>query len=275
MTRRIASTLRSRTSYSSFTPSSTNSTPRSTPSNETAFSPRTPRSWQHVVARWTLVWCHEDFLTQECQPLREMLERRSQQYGAELVCMKKSHTFQQWLSTRKEPYVLFTDWREVKHCLAAMALQGPESRPIFTSVFCINVRQQYRAERWASTLAERRDPIYINESLQFAESTVMSLLLRASKVLSNDVQVPPMPPLNKLMNGDVQMSCSFEVVHPTTHEQVSPRFEEVQHMKDEVKQFRGLITPCHQGRMSQYCLCLRLLGQRMACKHTHRLSGHN
>jgi len=131
--------------------------------------------------------------------------------------------------------VLFTDWREVKHCLAAMALQGPESRPIFTSVFCINVRQQYRAERWASTLAERRDPIYINESLQFAESTVMSLLLRASKVLSNDVQVPPMPPLNKLMNGDVQMSCSFEVVHPTTHEQVSPRFEEVQHMKDEVQ----------------------------------------
>jgi len=164
-----------------------------------------------------------------------MLKRQAQKYGAELVCMKTSHMFQQWLSTTKEPYVLFTDWREVKHCVEAMTLQGPESRPMFTSVFCIHVKQQCRAECWVSTLAGRIDPIYINGSLPLAESTAMSLLLQASKVLGNDVQDSSMSPLNELMNGDVQMSCSFEVVHPTKNDEFLPRFEEVQPMKDVVE----------------------------------------
>jgi len=142
----------------------------------------------------------------------------------------------QWLPTAKEPYVLFTDWREVKHCVEGLDLQGPESRPIFTSVFCIDEKQKCRAERWASTLAERKDPIYINGSLlPFDESTVMSLLSQASNVLSNDVQVPPISPLNQLMKGDVQMSCSFDVVHPAANEQVLARFEEFQPMKEKVQ----------------------------------------
>jgi len=135
------------------------------------------------------------------------------------------------LSTAKEPYVLFTDWREVKPCVEAMALQGLENHPMFTSVFCIDVKQQCRAERWVSTLAERKDPIYINGSLPFAESTAMSLLLQASKMVCNE----PLSLLNDLMNCDVQTSCRFEVVHSTTNEQVPSMFEEVQPTKDEVQ----------------------------------------
>jgi hypothetical protein len=164
-----------------------------------------------------------------------MLKRQAQKYGAELVCLKKCHMFQQWLSTSKEPYVLLTDWREVKHCIAAMDVQGPESGPIFTSVFCTDAKQQRRAERWVSTLAERKDPVYINGSLHCAESTVKSLLLQASKLLGSDVNVPRVSRLNQLINVDVQMPCSFEVVHPTSNEQVPPRFEKIQPMKEEVQ----------------------------------------
>jgi len=226
-----ASIFHSHTSHSTLTPPSKTWTPASTPNN----TPRTPNSWQHGVPRWTLVWCHERSLKQECKTLRKMLEHTAQKYGAKLACMKKSHMFRQWLSTTKEPYVLFTDWREVKQCVEVMDLQGPECCPIFTSVFCIDERQHCRAERWVSTLVARKDPIYINGSLPLAESTVMSLLLQVSKVLRNDVQVPPILPLNQLMNGDVQTSCSFEVLHPTTYKQVSPWFEEVQPMQDKVQ----------------------------------------
>jgi hypothetical protein len=164
-----------------------------------------------------------------------MLGRKAQKFGAELVCLKKCHMFQQWLSTTKEPYVLLTDWREVKHCIGTMDHQGPESCPIFTGVFCIDAKQERRAERWVSTLAEREGPIYINGSLPFAESTVMSLLLQASNVLSSHVNVPPVSPRNQLMTGDVQMSCSFDIVHPTANEQVLPRLEDGQPMKDELQ----------------------------------------
>jgi len=167
--------------------------------------------------------------------------------------------------------VLFTDWREVKHCVEAMDLQGPESRPIFTSVFCIDEKQQCRAERWVSTLAERKDPIYIKESLPFAELTVMSLLLQASKVLGNDVQVPPMSALNQLMNGDMQMSCSFGVVHPIANEQVSPRFEEVQPVKDELHAAQG---PYHtlSSRMDVPILPLFELAQPKSGMQAHTVS---
>jgi len=175
-----------------------------------------------------------------CSPLRDMLRRCAEKHGADLVCRKKSFLFAQWLSKTKQPYVLFTDWREVKGCLQAISHQGSTNRPIFTSVFGIHAKQQCRAERWVTTFAERKDPIYINGSLPFAESTVPSLLLQASKVVRNDVQVPSMSSPNRLINGDVPMSCNFEVVHPTTHEQVPRRCEEIQPMKDEVQLTQGL-----------------------------------
>merc|ERR1719245_2045813 len=63
----------------------------------------------------------------------------------------------------------------------------------------------------------------------------MSLLRQASKMFRNDVQVPPMPLLKQLMNGHVQTSRRLEVAHPTTNEQVPPKFQEIQPMKDEVQ----------------------------------------
>lgn len=164
-------------------------------------------------------------MTQECKTLRKTLRRKAQKYGAELLCLKKAHMFEQWLSVATERYVLFTDWREVKHCTEVIDLQGPKSRPMFTCVFCIDEKQQRRAAHWVSTLAERKDSIYINENLSCAELTVMSFLHQASKVPSNDVQVPPISPLSQPMNGDEHVSCSFEVA----------RFQEIQPMKDEVQ----------------------------------------
>jgi len=156
-------------------------------------------------------------MTQECKALRKMLRRKAHKHGAELLCLKKARMFEQWLSVATEQYVLFTDWREVKHCVEAIAFQDPKNCPMFTSVFCIDAKQQCRAQNWASTLAERKDPIYINGSLSFAGATVMSLLQQASGVPSNDVPVTPKSPLNQLMND------GFQTV------------QEIQPMKDEVQ----------------------------------------
>jgi len=129
-----------------------------------------------------------------------MFTRQAQKHGAELVCLKKAHQFQQWLATAEKPYALFTDWREGKQCNEAMTVQGLDGQPMFTSVFCVDVKQQCRAERWASTLPERQSPVYVHRNLSSAESIVKRLLHQASELQGST-------PLTQLKNNDVQPSC--------------------------------------------------------------------
>lgn len=151
-----------------------------------------------------------------------MFTRQAHKHGAELVCLKKAHQFQQWLAHAEKPYVLFTDWREVKQCNEAMTIQGlDDQRPKFTSIFCVDGKQQCRAQRWASTLPERKNPIHINIGLPSSESTVNRFLQQVSEQLGNIIQVPPPSPLTQLTKDDVQPSCIVEGTQPAM-EQESP-----------------------------------------------------
>jgi len=138
------------------------------------------------MGKWTVVWCEEGSLSQENQTLRDWLVCQAHEHGAEFLCLRKAHHFEKWSSITTKPYVLFTDWREVKHCIATATGRGLEGRPMFTSVFCLDETQRLRAKRWSVSLAERHDPIYIHGDLPSSESTVLSLLSQAAKALSKD-----------------------------------------------------------------------------------------
>jgi hypothetical protein len=83
-------------------------------------------------------------------------------------------------SVAAEPYVLFTDLREVKVIVETMNRQSFEQRPIFTIVSCIDAKQQQKASRWLSNLTEQNDSIYLVGDLASITSTVPQLLLQAA-----------------------------------------------------------------------------------------------
>jgi hypothetical protein len=153
-----------------------------------------------------------------------MFKHQAQQHGAELVCLKKVHQFQQWLATAKKPYVLFTDWREAKQCNEAITVQGLDYRPIFTSIFCVDGKQKRRAERWVKNLPERNYPMYTktNRELPSAVSTVDRLLLGSS----------PPSLLTQLMNDDLRSSCIVEGAQPARSKESPLGFDLTKPMKD-------------------------------------------
>lgn len=206
----------------------------STKSDELAPSPRKFRWWQHGAGDWTVVWCHERCLLQECKELCKTFQRQAEEHGAELACLKKAHQFCRWLATAEKPYVLFTDWREVKGCNEAIAVQGLDGRPIFTSICCIDGKQQCRAERWVSTLPERKDPMYINRDLSSADPTLKRLLLQAWYWLGNITQVPSRCPLTQLKKDDVQPSCIVEGSQPGRYKESPSSFDLTKPMKDDM-----------------------------------------
>eukprot|EP00419_Tripos_fusus_P019568 CAMPEP_0172739468 /NCGR_PEP_ID=MMETSP1074-20121228/122619_1 /TAXON_ID=2916 /ORGANISM="Ceratium fusus, Strain PA161109" /LENGTH=333 /DNA_ID=CAMNT_0013569353 /DNA_START=1 /DNA_END=1002 /DNA_ORIENTATION=+ len=172
----------------------------------------------------TVVWCHEGSRGPGCKELRKALSVQAQRQGAMLLCLKKAHHFVQWSSGVTGPYVLLTDWREVKACNEAVTLHGVEGRPICTSVFCINANQQLRAKRWLSSLPERRDPIHIEGELSAAEAPVTHLLQQARAALCKDVQTPAVPLLltELIKNGpnSLRTSCGLQVAQPKKNQEV-------------------------------------------------------
>merc|ERR1719282_637821 len=76
--------------------------------------------------------------------------------------MKKASKFAAWLSeAQRPPFVLLTDWREVKPCTEAAALQSPQNRPAFTVVLAEGPRQFERASAWAQGFSLNTDPVHV------------------------------------------------------------------------------------------------------------------
>jgi len=134
--------------------------------------------------------------------------------------MKKARHFEQWYSTSNKPCVLFTDWREVKQCIEAYPARHTEGRPLLTIVFCIDAKQQVRAGKWVSSLGERKDPIYINDGLSTAESTLKSFLPLVVEALGKA--------------RDPALSAD-RCATPPTHEQEQLGFQFVHRMDNDVQ----------------------------------------
>jgi hypothetical protein len=126
---------------------------------------------------WSLVWCSERCFKAENVHRRAALENLAKSSGASLVSIKKANKFAMWLLTaRCKPFVLVTDWREVKPCLQVLEPQPMENQPVFTMVLCDACRNNYeRAQQWASSLPPRKDPVHVVSSLDFLSSFTSTL----------------------------------------------------------------------------------------------------
>jgi len=118
------------------------------------------------------VWCHERCYKQDMALQRKRLDAAARAAGAELLCLKKASKFGQWLTTRQRPpYVLLTDWREAKPCLAGVALKAPFNQPCFTVILCEESKAQFdRAATWAEELAPRQGPVHVCPDLGLLRS---------------------------------------------------------------------------------------------------------
>eukprot|EP00448_Togula_jolla_P039255 CAMPEP_0170625878 /NCGR_PEP_ID=MMETSP0224-20130122/31022_1 /TAXON_ID=285029 /ORGANISM="Togula jolla, Strain CCCM 725" /LENGTH=417 /DNA_ID=CAMNT_0010952539 /DNA_START=19 /DNA_END=1272 /DNA_ORIENTATION=+ len=102
---------------------------------------------------WRLVWCHERCHKEDCDAQRQMLAKHAEALGGTLVCLKKASKFHLWQRrTARPPYILLTDWREVKPCRDYLSGMPRSSLPSLTVVLCEVQRHFERASEWASSL---------------------------------------------------------------------------------------------------------------------------
>lgn len=143
-------------------------TPRQNPTNSTN------STWT-----WRLVWCHERCHKQENEGLRRVLGDAARNAGASLVCLKKASKFAVWLrSAQRPPYVLLTDWRELKPCINTAKQVHISNQPTFTIVFCKDARHYERASAWAKSLPPRADPVHVCKDLTFLKAFLADLATR-------------------------------------------------------------------------------------------------
>jgi len=108
-----------------------------------------PQAWDMLGMDPThLVWCNEHIHKPQCDAQRIAVSTAVAQAGARLLCLKKGAQFNTWAAfASRPPFVLLTNWREAKPCIAA-AQQHPWSYPVFTVVICEQHVQYMRARAW-------------------------------------------------------------------------------------------------------------------------------
>lgn len=113
-------------------------------------------------ARWRLVWCHERVHKQECAAQRRAMGEAAKSAKASMLAPKKAAKFVTWLTQAKRPpYVLLTDWREVKPCLEAVAVLPRRPWPALTVVIAEQPRLYERACHWAANQPPDVGPIHV------------------------------------------------------------------------------------------------------------------
>jgi len=108
-----------------------------------------PQAWDTLsMDPIHLVWCNEHIHKPQCDAQRIAVSTAVAQAGARLLCLKKGAQFNTWAAAAsRPPFVLLTNWREAKPCMAA-AQQHPWSDPVFTVVICEQHVQYMRARAW-------------------------------------------------------------------------------------------------------------------------------
>lgn len=133
---------------------------------------------------WRLVWCHERCHKHECEERRTAIGEAASDVGATLVCLKKAGKFATWLThAPAQPFVLLTDWREVKPCMQAVA-QCPANRPALTVVLGELPQHFERASAWAQSLPVGADPVDVINQLGCPKAFMADVANRLQSLLT-------------------------------------------------------------------------------------------
>lgn len=98
-------------------------------------------------ARWHLLWCWERCFKEEHRAFCKDLAASLALAGGHLACFRKAHLLARWAA--QEPYVLLSDWREVKPCLSVIARHGCLDAPRMVVVVPDAAQACERAVAWA------------------------------------------------------------------------------------------------------------------------------
>jgi len=140
-----------------------------------------PRTWDMLGMDPThLVWCNEHIHKPECEAQRIAVSSAVAQAGARLIFMKKGAQFNTWAAAApRPPFVLLTNWREAKPCIAA-AQQHPWSYPVFTVVICKQHVQYIRARAWLENDQRLAQHVQVVDDSACPRLLVLEMLSRLS-----------------------------------------------------------------------------------------------
>lgn len=108
---------------------------------------------------WQLVWCHGRCCKEDTEELRDAIADVAQEAGGSLVCRKKAHKFAFWVANgppgekNSAPYVLLSDWREIKPCMQVIAQCAARDFPLVIAVLSDQPTQHERIVAWAEQVA--------------------------------------------------------------------------------------------------------------------------
>jgi len=157
--------------------------------NSPVFSTSTAGSDSQHGRWWRLVWCHERCNKQGLveSHRRESFSDASAIFGAELLLLRKAKNFEDWsCNPGTMPYVLVTDWREVKHCVASLQWRKPQARPVFTVVMVDSTRQYNRATKWAQLFVRHTVDLYICQPVTDLHAFVSGLFAQLNYFLKKE-----------------------------------------------------------------------------------------
>lgn len=122
---------------------------------------------EEVKPGWMLIWCHENCFKQPCADLHKNLNQYVKDNGGSFKCFRKARQFLDWSHSPKatKKYVLLTDWREVKQCVATKDHTcSSVKRPVSTFVHCADDKQRRRVQLWADGLPKSVGKIHLGGS---------------------------------------------------------------------------------------------------------------
>jgi len=135
---------------------------------------------------WKLVWCYEHCHKEECSSQRRALAAASQKHCASFVPVKKAAKLGYWIAKQcRAPYVLVTDWRELKPCLDMFKQHDNTNHPSFTVVVCAHPRSFEKASQWARRISPCR--LHVCKSVDSVEKIISALAQHFAGV---DVELP-------------------------------------------------------------------------------------
>jgi len=139
------------------------------------------RAWDVFgLERAHLVWCNEHIHKPQCDAQRIAVSTAMAQAGASLLCLKKGAQFSTWAAAAcRAPFVLLTNWREAKPCMAA-AQQHPWSYPVFTVVICEQHVQYMRAQAWLENDSRLAQHVQVVDDSACPRLLVLEMLSRLS-----------------------------------------------------------------------------------------------
>jgi len=160
-----------------------------------------PRSWDMFgLERIHLVWCNEHIHKPQCDAQRIAVSTAVAQAGASLLCLKKGAQFSTWAAAAcRAPFVLLTNWREAKPCMAA-AQQHPWSYPVFTVVICEQHVQYMRARAWLENDSRLAQHVQVVNDSACPRLLVLEMLSRLSRhglpqLQQHATRLPPSSPM--------------------------------------------------------------------------------